>query len=133
MSVAEGGGWWTRLLGRPGRDRAGAQASGEPAGPPGPACTRIRDCGGDGPAGRPVVHVTGTLRTVTERTVAGLPALQAELDDGSATLDVVWLGRRAIAGIAPGRALVASGRIAMTAGGPVLFNPRYQLHPPEKE
>lgn len=95
-------------------------------------CTRIGDCG-EGPAGRPVVRVAGTLRSVGERTVAGLPALRAELDDGSATLEVVWLGRRAIAGVEPGRALVASGRVVMAHGRPVLFNPRYQLQPRGQE
>jgi hypothetical protein len=76
-----------------------------------------------------VVRVSGTLRAVHERSVAGMPALRAELDDGSAALEVIWLGQRAIAGIEPGRGLVASGRIAMTHGRPVLFNPRYQLQP----
>jgi hypothetical protein len=96
--------------------------------------TPIRDCAREpGPLGRTVVRVSGTLSTVSERSVAGIPALQAELDDGSATLAVVWLGRHAIAGIEPGRALVASGRISMTRGRPVLFNPRYELQPGEEE
>ncbi|WP_059011434.1 OB-fold nucleic acid binding domain-containing protein [Streptomyces specialis] len=124
-SGRRGGRLW-RLLGRSGPDEDGDLAvAAEPADA---GCTRIGDCR-ERPEGRPVVRVTGTLRTVTERTVAGMPALQAELDDGSASLDVVWLGRRAIAGIEPGRALVASGRIAMTHGRPVLFNPRYRLQP----
>jgi hypothetical protein len=82
---------------------------------------------------RPVVRVSGTLRSVNARTVAGLPALEAELNDGSASLDVVWLGRQVIPGIEPGRELTASGRIAMTRGRPVLFNPRYELRPFETE
>ncbi|HEX5565453.1 MAG TPA: OB-fold nucleic acid binding domain-containing protein [Streptomyces sp.] len=87
-------------------------------------CTRICDCGD-----RQIVRVTGTLRTVTQRPRAGVPALEAELFDGSASLDVVWLGRRSIAGIEPGRRLIASGRIAMNHGRPVLFNPKYELRP----
>ncbi|MDG9703485.1 OB-fold nucleic acid binding domain-containing protein [Streptomyces sp. DH37] len=87
-------------------------------------CTRICDCGD-----RQIVKVTGTLRTVTQRPRAGVPALEAELFDGSAPLDVVWLGRRSIAGIEPGRKLIASGRIAMNRGRPVLFNPKYELRP----
>jgi RecG-like helicase len=87
-------------------------------------CTRICDC-----ADRQLVQVTGTLRTVALRPRAGVPALEAELYDGSAALDVVWLGRRAIAGIEPGRTLIASGRIAMNRGRPVLFNPKYELQP----
>lgn len=87
-------------------------------------CTRICDC-----HDREVVQVTGTLRTVTQRPRAGVPALEAELFDGSAPLDVVWLGRRSIVGIEPGRRLIASGRVSMSHGRPVLFNPKYELRP----
>jgi hypothetical protein len=87
-------------------------------------CTRIGDCGD-----RQVVQVTGTLRTVTLRPRAGVPTLEAELFDGSAALDLVWLGRRAIAGIEPGRRLIAWGRVATHHGRPVMFNPKYELRP----
>ncbi|MDB1088794.1 OB-fold nucleic acid binding domain-containing protein [Streptomyces sp. ACA25] len=92
------------------------------------ACTRICDCAEEA-QGRTVVRVSGTLRKVGERTVAGLPAVEAELDDGSGSLEVVWLGRRSIAGVQPGREMVAYGRIATSRGRPVLFNPRYELRP----
>ncbi|NBM18751.1 OB-fold nucleic acid binding domain-containing protein [Streptomyces sp. GC420] len=87
-------------------------------------CTRIAECDD-----RQIVKVTGTLRTVTLRPRAGVPALEAELFDGSGALDVVWLGRRSIAGIEPGRRLIASGRISMSRGRRVLFNPKYELRP----
>ncbi|MCZ7457527.1 OB-fold nucleic acid binding domain-containing protein [Streptomyces sp. WMMC940] len=87
-------------------------------------CTPICDCGD-----RQIVKVTGTLRTVTLRPRAGVPALEAELFDGSAALDVVWLGRRSIVGIEPGRKMIASGRISMSQGRRVLFNPKYELRP----
>lgn len=123
-----------RLLSGPLRSTAGARQS-----PPDTEaadrdflCTRICDCV-EGPQGRPVVRVSGTLHAVRERTVAGMPALQAELNDGSASLDVVWLGRRSIAGVEPGRVMVASGRVATTRGRPVLFNPRYELQPRGQE
>ncbi|WP_374985458.1 OB-fold nucleic acid binding domain-containing protein [Streptomyces fradiae] len=87
-------------------------------------CTRICDCGD-----RQIVKVTGTLRTVTLRPRAGVPALEAELFDGTAPLDVVWLGRRSIVGIEPGRKLIASGRVSMSQGRRVLFNPKYELRP----
>ncbi|MEE1819568.1 OB-fold nucleic acid binding domain-containing protein [Streptomyces sp. NPDC004288] len=87
-------------------------------------CTRICDC-----SDRQIVKVTGTLRTVTLRPRAGVPALEAELFDGTAPLDVVWLGRRSIVGIEPGRKLIASGRISMSHGRRVLFNPKYELRP----
>lgn len=87
-------------------------------------CSRISECGD-----RQFVRVTGTLRTVTLRPRAGVPTLEAELFDGSAALDLVWLGRRAIAGIEPGRKVIAWGRVAMNRGRPVLFNPKYELRP----
>jgi len=91
-------------------------------------CTRICDC-----HDRQIVSVTGTLRAVTLRPRAGVPALEAELFDGSAALDVVWLGRRSIVGIEPGRKIIASGRISMNRGRPVLFNPKYELRPVGQE
>ena len=59
----------------------------------------------------------------------GVPALEAELDDGTGVLTVIWLGRRRISGIAPGRSLQVEGRIGRQEGEPVLFNPRYELMP----
>lgn len=87
-------------------------------------CTPIARC-----ADRELVTVSGTLRAVTLRPRAGVPALEAELFDGSDALDVVWLGRRSIAGIEPGRRLVATGRLGHARGRRVLFNPRYELRP----
>lgn len=76
---------------------------------------------------RELVTVCGTLRTVTLRPRAGVPALEAELYDGSGTLALVWLGRRRIAGVEPGRNIRVHGRIALSSGRPVMFNPRYEL------
>jgi len=87
-------------------------------------CTPIAAC-----ADRSLVSVTGTIRAVTLRPRAGAPALEAELFDGTDALDVVWLGRRSIAGIEPGRKLIVHGRISHTRGRRVLFNPRYELRP----
>lgn len=73
--------------------------------------------------------VCGTLRSVTLRPRAGVPALVAELYDGTGTLAVVWLGRRQIAGVEPGRRMRVEGMITQTDGRPMLFNPRYELVP----
>ena len=91
-------------------------------------CTPISRCDD-----RQVVTVAGTLRTVTLRPRAGVPALEAELFDGSDALDVVWLGRRSIVGIEPGRRLIAHGRVGVAQGRRVLFNPRYELRPGGQE
>jgi hypothetical protein len=73
--------------------------------------------------------VTGTLRTVTLRPVGGVPALEAELWDGSGVVSLIWLGRRRLAAIEPGRALVATGLVCEQDGRLVIFNPRYELRP----
>ena len=77
---------------------------------------------------RTVIELHGTLRTVTLRPRGGTAALEAELFDGTGSLTLVWLGRRRIAGIEPGRALSVTGRVGRsTQDGRVMFNPRYQL------
>jgi hypothetical protein len=80
----------------------------------------------DAPDRTPVV-LRGTVRTVTLRPRGGVPALEAELYDGSDTLTLIWLGRRQIAGVAPGRAMQVSGRIGNFDGDRILYNPRYEL------
>jgi ferric-dicitrate binding protein FerR (iron transport regulator) len=76
---------------------------------------------------RTVVQLSGTLRTVTLRPRGGVPALEAELFDGSGALTLVWLGRRQIHGIGPGRQLEVQGRIGAQDGVRVMYNPRYEL------
>ena len=71
--------------------------------------------------------MAGTLRTVTLRPRGGAPALEAELYDGTDVINLVWLGRRRIAGIAPGRRLLAEGLVSVQDGRKVIFNPRYEL------
>ena len=78
---------------------------------------------------RTMVQLRGTLRTVTLRPRGGVPALEAELYDGTDTLILIWLGRRRIAGIEPGRALEVQGRIGAHQGVRVMYNPRYELLP----
>jgi hypothetical protein len=76
---------------------------------------------------REQVRLRGTLRTVTLRPRGGVPALEAELSDGTGVITVVWLGRRRISGIAPGRSLEIQGRIGQHDGQRIMYNPRYQL------
>ena len=73
------------------------------------------------------VCVAGSLRAVVLRPLAGVPTLEAELYDGTGTVTLVWLGRRRIRGIDPGRTLVARGRLTKRDGKPTLVNPEYEL------
>lgn len=79
---------------------------------------------------RAFARVAGTLHSVTLQPRSGVPALEADLYDGSGTVTLVWIGRRRIAGVDCGRRLIASGRIASVDGRRVMFNPRYDLLPP---
>ena len=73
------------------------------------------------------VTVSGILRSVTLRPREGVPALEAELYDGTEGVTLVWLGRRSIPGIEPGRTIKVTGRMAMRDGHKVLYNPYYEL------
>ena len=73
------------------------------------------------------VKLSGSLRTVTLRPRGGVPALEAELFDGSGAITLIWLGRRQITGIGPGRQLEVEGRIGVQDGVRVMYNPRYEL------
>jgi hypothetical protein len=87
--------------------------------------TPICDCVPGEPA-----TVTGVLRSVTLRPHEGVPAVEAELYDGSGRILVVWLGRRRIRGIETGRAIVVTGRITCNTDKPTIYNPRYTMLPP---
>lgn len=76
-----------------------------------------------------LVNVTGRLRTVVYTPRTNLPTLEAELYDGSGTITLVWLGRRRIAGIEPGRTVSVQGRVAVREGDCVIYNPYYELVP----
>jgi len=75
------------------------------------------------------ITVFGRLKAVSYTPRQHVPTLQAELVDGTGTLTLVWLGRRRIPGIEPGRVLQARGCVAESPDGPVIFNPRYDLWP----
>lgn len=74
-----------------------------------------------------LVAVSGRLRTVVYTPRTNLPTLEADLYDGSDTVTLVWLGRRHIAGIEPGRQVTARGRVAVRDDRKVIYNPYYEL------
>jgi hypothetical protein len=91
---------------------------------PAHGATPIARCGD-----REAVCILGELRTVTFRPRAGVPSVQAELWDGTGSVTVIWLGRREIPGINPGRAVKVRGRITALRGQRVIYNPVYELRP----
>jgi hypothetical protein len=75
------------------------------------------------------VDVAGTLRTVTLRPRGTSLTMEADLWDGTASLTLIWLGRRDIPGIRPGRRITVHGRVAQVKDERAIYNPSYQLQP----
>lgn len=88
----------------------------------GAGCNAVRDC-----RRGQLVSVTGRLRTVVYTPRTNLPTLEADLYDGSESVTLIWLGRRHIAGIEPGRHLTANGRMAVRDDRKVIYNPHYEF------
>jgi hypothetical protein len=76
-----------------------------------------------------LVSLTGRLRTVVYTPSMNVPTLEADLYDGTDVVTLVWLGRRRIPGIEPGRLLTARGRVAVRDRRKVIYNPYYELEP----
>lgn len=76
---------------------------------------------------RQLVQLTGTIANVTIHPRGGHPALEVELRDGSGAVSLVWLGRRKILGVDPGRSIKVEGRISCHEGRRVMYNPKYEL------
>ena len=89
----------------------------------------------NGVALRQPVRVVGEIRSVRIVPRAGAASLEATVQDGQGTLTAVFLGRRKIAGLSPGRRVALEGvatkpRSAGTPGGGkdcLMYNPVYQL------
>ncbi len=124
MSPQGRSGGWRAALGRLTADREQLRADEDAAQAArlgGTPCAQL--------AGRRRAVVSGTLRAVTLRPQGGVPALEAELSDGTGSLVLVWLGRREIAGVQAGTSIRVEGFVACTGGRKVLYNPRYELVP----
>jgi amino acid transporter len=78
---------------------------------------------------REMVDVAGTLRAVSIRPRGSTPTMEAELWDGTGRVLLVWLGRRDIPGVQPGRKIVVHGRLTSVKGERAIYNPSYELQP----
>lgn len=116
----------SRLLRRLSTSQEAAEAAELQADSRGMGAQAICTCVGGEPA-----TVRGTIRSVTLQPIGSAPSLEAELYDGTGRLRLVWLGRRRIGGIAPGRTVKVSGRITCNGDVNTMFNPRYELKPLE--
>ncbi|QIS21197.1 OB-fold nucleic acid binding domain-containing protein [Nocardia terpenica] len=69
----------------------------------------------------------GRLRSVDACPSAATANLEAEFFDGTDAVALVWIGRRRIPGIEPGRRILVRGRIGERDGAKVMYNPYYEL------
>lgn len=74
-----------------------------------------------------VVEVTGSVHSVTLHPSGGVESFEADVADDTGIVHLVWLGRRRLTGIVPGRRISARGRLAQRQGRKVIFNPEYEL------
>ncbi|APA99904.1 OB-fold nucleic acid binding domain-containing protein [Nocardia seriolae] len=73
------------------------------------------------------VTMIGRLRSVEACPKAGGAEVAAEFFDGTDSVELVFIGRRRIPGIEPGRRILVRGRIGERDGGKVIYNPYYEL------
>jgi RecG-like helicase len=73
------------------------------------------------------VTVFGRLRSVEFCPQSADATLEAELFDGTEGVTLVWMGRRRIPGIEPGRTLRVRGRLSVRDGRKVIYNPFYEI------
>jgi hypothetical protein len=73
------------------------------------------------------VVVVGRLRSVELSPKDAAATLEAELFDGTDGITLIWVGRRRIPGIEPGRRIKVRGRMSIRNGRKVLYNPYYEL------
>jgi hypothetical protein len=97
--------------------------------------------GADGPGGYEVpgatpiaevryrdrVRIAGRVRSLRVAPQHDAPLLELILDDGSASISVVFLGRRGLAGVGVGSHMVVDGTVGLHHNRLALLNPAYEL------
>lgn len=78
-------------------------------------------------AARVPVRIAGRVKAVRVQPLAGVPTLRATLADDTGQLVLVFLGRRHVAGVEPGRRMLCEGVIVEQNGRPHMLNPVYRL------
>jgi hypothetical protein len=78
---------------------------------------------------RQPVRIAGEVRSVRIVPRAGAASLEATVQDGRGAVTAVFLGRRKIPGLSPGRRVLLQGVVTAQGHGEpgVIYNPIYQL------
>lgn len=78
---------------------------------------------------RQKVHLSGTLQALTYYPRSASPQLSALLFDGTGSIELVWMGRREIPGIEPGKHISVDGTVLSSGGRIRIMNPSYRILP----
>ena len=73
---------------------------------------------------RQKVTVRGTVTSVTASNTSWL---EADLNDGTGVVSLIWMGRRRLECVIPGRHLIVTGRLTEEEGRRVIFNPELEV------
>ena len=73
------------------------------------------------------VRTGGEVKSVRIVPRAGAAALEVTVGDGRGSATAVFLGRRKIAGLAPGRRIAMSGMVARDGKRFLIYNPEYEF------
>jgi amino acid transporter len=73
------------------------------------------------------VRVAGRVRSVRVAPLHDAPVLELELDDGTACLSAVFLGRRLLPGVGVGTRMVVEGTVGLHRQRLAVLNPSYEL------
>ena len=108
-----------RSHGEPGKGDADGGAHGRPAVPGAIPISELEV--------RQKARVAGRVKSVTVKPWGDSASLQVELSDDQGSITLVFLGRRQIAGLAPGSRITAEGTVASLQGHPGMINPEYEF------
>lgn len=72
-------------------------------------------------------RVAGRISSMRVQPLAGVPTLECTLVDGTGAIDVVFLGRRSIAGFEPGTRVAIEGMVGRHRGQLAIINPAYDF------
>jgi hypothetical protein len=76
---------------------------------------------------RSIVRVAGVVEALRLRPRQSVPQIEAQISDGTGSVTAVWVGRRSIPGLALGVRMIIEGRLAQSADGLQIMNPRFEF------
>ena len=82
---------------------------------------------------RAILRVVGRVRSMRVQPWSGVQALECTLVDGSGAINIVFLGRRTVAGLEVGAKLTAEGMVGKHDGRLAIINPSYELLTPSAQ